>query len=245
MKFKLTLAIGMILVAGIASARTEPNSFLNKPAYSQSALVQQVQKDPVVASRFSRHFGMTKAEVIEYFKTLELTTLKEDGVYLVYNVPDTEEVRAKAIFYKKGTKVWVDQNGGLVLKASCGNPMARGTDVQTVPVEADFNGETQLVSRTTPMELNTDTILETSATPMPINVETSALAYPSIPPAAVQGISGAAFNPAFLLPLAAVPFVIGDDPEDPKEPVPEPATMAIMAAGAGILARRRKKAKAN
>ncbi len=239
MNLRLMIAISTILLAGLAAARTEPNSFLNKPAYSQSALIKQVESDAVVASRFSRHFGMTKSEVISYFKTLKLTELQEDGVYLVYNVPDTEEVRARAIFYKKGTKVWIDQNGGLVLKASCGNPMARGTDVQTVPVEAEFNGETNLVSRTTPLDMQTDTILETSATPMPINVETSALAYPMVPPAAVQGIGGGGFNPAFLLPLAAVPFIV----DKPKEPVPEPATMAIMAVGAGLLARKRRKAK--
>lgn len=235
------LLAAVVLSTSIAMARTEPNSFLNKPASTTSALVNQVKSDPVVASRYTRHFGMTKTEVEEYFKTLKLSTLEEDGVYLVYNVPDTEEVRARAIFYKKGTKVWIDQNGGLVLKASCGNPMARGTDVQTVPITSEVDAVTNLTERPTEIIAKTDTILETSATPVPVAVESSALAFPTAPPASIASLGGGGFNPLILAPLGAIPFVIKG--KTPNDPVPEPTTMLVIGAGAtALIAKKRKKA---
>lgn len=254
LNLKFFAVLAATLLAVTIMARAEPNAFLNKAAYTQNALVTQVQNDPKVMSRYTRHFGMTKQEVIEYFKTLRLDTLKEDGVYLVYNVPNTEEVRARSIFYKKGTKVWVDPDGGIVLKASCGNPMARGTDVQTVPISADYDAATELVTRDTPVELTTETILETEIVPSPVELETSALAFPVAPPMEVGTLvttvppvipGGGGFNPNFLFPIAAIPFILIDGGGG-NEPVPEPATMVLLAAGgAAIAARKRKLAKKN
>lgn len=251
LNLKFFAVLAATLMAVTIMARAEPNAFLNKAAYTQNALVTQVQKDDKVMSRYTRHFGMTKEEVVEYFKTLRLDTLKEDGVYLVYNVPETEEVRARSMFYKKGTKVWVDQDGGIVLKASCGNPMARGTDVQTVPISADYDASTELVTRDTPLDATTETIIQTEIVPTPMDVETSALAFPVAPPMEVGTLittvppGGGAFNPNFLFPIAAIPFIIIDDGGG-NEPVPEPATMVLLAAGgAALAARKRKQAKKN
>lgn len=245
MKMRWASVLALLALAVCAFARPEPNAFLNKKADSVPQLVGQVKTDDQVMSRYMRHFGMTEKEVVAYFQTLRLDTLKEDGVYLVYNVPEnTEEVRAKAIFYKKGTKVWVDKNGGIVLKHSCGNPMARGTDVQTVPVEASLESEPTLVTRDTELTALTETVLETSATPVvPIPLETSALAFPVNPPLMVEpliltGGGGPSFNPLVLLPIGTVPFILFDGGGG-NEPVPEPCTMILL--GAAALKSLRKK----
>ena len=254
-QFKFVAALAVALIAATSMAdRPEPNAFLNKAAYTQNALVTQVQKDEVVMSRYTRHFGMTKEEVVEYFKTLRLDTLKEDGVYLVYNVPKTEEVRARSMFYKKGTKVWVDPQGGIVLKASCGNPMVRGTDVQTVPISADMDANTMMVTRSTPLEATTESILETAIVPSPVSLESSALAFPVAPPMEVgtivtmippvtpevPGILGG-FDPGFLAPIGTIPFILIDT-DGGAEPIPEPATLTLLGLGAAALAARKRKA---
>lgn len=236
---RITALLAAFVIAGIATARTEPNSFLNRPAPTHGALMQQIRTDQQVMSRFMRHFGMTREEVISYFETLRLDTLKEDGVYLVYNVPDTEELRARAIFYKAGTKVWVDSQGTIVLKESCGNPMVRGSDTRSIamvtPVEANVAPvrETTIVPQGTPTEL--------LAATLPADVESSALAFPAAAPLAVSDVaSSAAFNPAFLLPLAAVPLITSSESVDP---IPEPMTMTILAGAAiAIAAKKRRKA---
>ncbi len=232
-----------VLVASIATARTEPNSFFNVNVSSKAEMMRHIKSDPAVMARFMRHFGMTRDEVIAYFDTLRMEELKEDGVYLVYNVPESEEIRARAIFYKKGTKVWVDSNGTIVLKASCGNPMLRGTDKTTVSIESPIDTAVAPVMATEaviPQGVPVPTVPQV----LPDGIESSALPFAPESPADLTSIitSGSSFNPAFLLPIAAVPFIVrgGDSPD----PIPEPATMIALAAGAGLLvARAKKKAK--
>ena len=78
-------------------------------------------------NRFMRHFGMTRNEVVTYFSGLKRSTVKESGPYLVYNTPETGEIRARVLYFEKGTPVWVDSDGNYILKVSCGNPMVRGS----------------------------------------------------------------------------------------------------------------------
>lgn len=239
---KITALLAAFVMVAVATARTEPNSFLNKPATTHAALMKQVQSDDQVMNRFMRHFGMSRPEVIQYFSTLKLDTLTEDGVYLVYNVPESEELRARAIFYKAGTKVWVDQEGTIVLKESCGNPMVRGTDSTSVsmeqPVTANIVAPAQelTVPQGTPVDFVTSTL--------PADVESSALAFPAAVPADIASVissGGGGFNPAFLLPVAAIPFLV--DSNTQPEPIPEPMTMIALAAGAGLIARKRRNNK--
>ncbi len=109
------ICVVAVALSASATAQTEPNSFLMKPAPTHAALMQQIKSDEVVMNRFMRHFGMTREEVIEYFSGLKLSTIKESGPYLVYNTPETGEIRARVLYYKKGTKVWVDSTGNYIL----------------------------------------------------------------------------------------------------------------------------------
>ncbi|MDI9635714.1 PEP-CTERM sorting domain-containing protein [Kamptonema cortianum] len=234
-KFALFLTVAAISVASYA--QVEPNGFLNKPALTQAALIKQVQEDPVVMGRYMRHFGMSAEEIVAYFKTLKLDTLKQDAVYLVYNTPETGEIRAKAIFYKKGTAVWVDPVGNIVLKTSCGNPMVRGTDTlvapkPVTPIDVEVSGYKmeEIVLPTVPSEATWANI--------PATIESSALTIPAAPPQAILPIVTQQFNPFLLAPLAVIPFInTGSGPD----PIPEPATMAVLGAGAALLLARRRK----
>lgn len=107
--------------------RMEPNAFIKKPANTVEELVAQVSADKEVMSRYMRHFGMTRDEVIAYMKGLKRGAIKEDGAYLVYNTPESGEIRARVLFYRKGTPVWVDRDGNYIIRIECGNPMVRGT----------------------------------------------------------------------------------------------------------------------
>ncbi|MES1228386.1 MAG: hypothetical protein ABUL72_06915, partial [Armatimonadota bacterium] len=88
-----------------AAQRPEPNAFLEEKAPTHEALMKQIRTNDVVMSRYMRHFGMSRDQVIEFMDTLKIDRLKQDGVYLVYNTPESGEIRSRSIFYKKGTPV--------------------------------------------------------------------------------------------------------------------------------------------
>lgn len=237
MKSLKAIIIGAITISSVvALAQAEPNAFLAKDVHNHAELMQQIRTNDEVMSRYMRHFGMTRQEVLDFFGTLKMSELEEDGVYLVYNVPETGVIRARTIFYKKGTKVWVDQNGGLVLKASCGNPLMIGTDRQAVSVSPESGPVVNAVRPvTSPVTVGTPS----SPGIVPMSIESSALTFPAAPPAGITALTPPiGFNPAVLLPFVAVPFVV----ETPNEPVPEPATMLAICTGVGlIIARKRRK----
>lgn len=254
-----TLLIAAALVtAAAATAKTEPNSFLNRTANTHSALMSQIKTDSVVMGRFTRHFGMTSDQVTNYFSQLRAGVLKQDGVYLVYNCDDrTEEIRAKVIFYKKGTPVWEDSNGVPILKMSCANPMVRGTDDLLAVVEPEVSAQPVGELRGTEAVPTPQAVIapevETEILATDIEVSASALPIaglaPALPAAAAVGSSAAAFSPALLIPLAAGATLLTDtgtgstsNPGPP--PVPEPGTMLALAAGGAFMAARRRKKNA-
>jgi PEP-CTERM motif len=271
---KLILALGLVSISVAAFAqeapekdesmalapavvnRSEPNAFLTKPAKNHEALMSQVKNDSAVTDRFMRHFGKTREEVIDMMSGLRLDRLKEDGVYLVYNVPESGELRARSIYYKKGTPVWVDQMGNLVLKESCGNPMMRGTDRVNQPADADLVASTELKPITS-MGVTGSTDAVPMASIEAVQVESGALATPaSTEPLSVLTRGGSNNSALWLLPLAGAATLIrtggggdgGDggepicDPKTNPECIPEPATMVLMAAGiGGVVARKFRK----
>lgn len=244
---RFLLAAALVATCALGFARSEPNSFLNKSAWTHEALMTQVRTDPKVMSRFTRHFGMTQPEVIDTLGRLRAGTLKQDGVYLVYNCNDNEEIRAKVIFYKKGTKVWEDANGTPILKMSCANPMVRGTDDQLAVLQPEVTPSDNLrpvsiVANGAPAgEVETDIVaVEPDSSAQVLGA--AAVAIPAIGTSSVVG--AAAFNPLVLAPLAGLGLIrTGTSPGDetPPPPVPEPATMLLLGAGAAAMAVKKAK----
>lgn len=249
---RFLLAAALVATCAFGFARSEPNSFLSKSAWTHDALMTQVKTDAKVMSRFTRHFGMSRAEVIDTLGRLRAGTLRQDGVYLVYNCNDNEEIRAKVIFYKKGTKVWEDANGTPILKMSCANPMVRGTDDQLAVLQPEVNPSDNLrpvsvVDDGAPVgEVETDIVaVEPDSSAQVLGA--AAVAVPAIGSSAVAG--AAAFNPLVLTPLAGLGLIRTNRDGDPTPPVsppppppvPEPATMLLLGAAAGAMALRRAK----
>lgn len=259
---------GMVLATSAVFARTEPNSFLNNPANTHAALMKELSNDKEVMSRFMRHFGMTREQVLDFAQGLSASTLDQDGVYLVYNCNDQEEIRAKVIFYKKGTKVWKDSSGKPVMKMSCANPMVRGTDDQLAVVEQGPVAEP--VENIRPLVPNSEPQpAEMENTILPAqNPETSPQDVPdSVIPVAAQVLTkSGGTNLGLIGGLAGVGLIAaksttgggssttggtsttgGSCPPGSVvnsngtcDPVPEPATFIILGAGAALFGARKR-----
>ncbi len=226
-----------LTVSAFASDRAEPNSFLNKRANSVPQLVQEVRTDDAVADRFARHFGKTREELVEYFGTLHLARLNSDGTYMIYLVDDQGVIKAKPQRLKAGTRVFADAAGTPVLKASCGNAMVPGTNAQVTSVNPGViqaSDTLRSVPVTTPESSSTFT--QTA-----VLTPTSPIALAPEMPQVTTGNSNQGFAlPAALAALGgAGAILIGSGGH--SNPVPEPATMLVMASALIALKARRKK----
>src|SRR5947199_9590966 len=78
---------------------------------------------------------MGKEEICDMFSHLHPSVLDRSGAYTVYNVHDDNVIRARVFNLKRGTPVFVDENGQAILKISCGNPMVAPTPKPVIIVK--------------------------------------------------------------------------------------------------------------
>lgn len=242
--------VALVSVYGAVEARLPKNSYITRPTPNKEAFVKLVKSDPVVMDRYMRHFAMTRNEVIAYMSEVSMSTVKEGGLYTVYNVPaSTGELRSRLLKMKKGEKVWVDRFGNPVMVVVCGNPMTRGP--KTV-IALDQNRRPLLTdSMESPVRVG-DEEIKVDSTPSPVAEAPEVVAFqpamPTIETTPVDTveptriIQDAGFSRklggAF---LGLVPLAIIATNRKTNTVVPEPASALVLAAGAGLVLARRKK----
>lgn len=248
------LMLPLILVGAISGSsfaqRMERGSFLRKPALSRWQLLEQVKRDPIVAARYHRHFHVSDQELLAYFGTLQTSTLSATQKYRVWHVDPDGKIGPKYLLLKKGTKVFVDPKGKLVLKLSCGNPMT-----ETIPKRPkEFEPTVNRIPPTT-LEAPVGPELELAPTEPPGPALDVPVEPPPIEPAGELTPAGPIYEssaPQIFMPsgggsiawwpILTVPVIGTIIPKGGGDAVPEPTTMAVFATGIGwAVARRRRK----
>lgn len=241
-------AIGTLLVMGLltaaAFARPDLNAFINRKVETTAQLVAEARNDKSVMDRYQRHYGMSRAEVLEYLGSLKPDTIKEEGVYAVYSVPEGGRIKLHMERLKKGHKVFSSPDGEPQLILKCGNPLTMGPK-SVVAVNQTPVTTTEVMVEETPLEIMTS--IETETEPL-MALEPAEPKYTLVTPPTEEETAipiaplAGGFNP---LPLALGGLVFLDNGGDSSQPVPEPMTMAVFGAGIAYmgLRKRRKAAK--
>jgi hypothetical protein len=227
----------VMVLAGAAFGRPDLNAFLNHNVETTAELVAQVKRDPEVADRFMRHYGMTKAELIAFLSTLHVDTIKQEGIYGVYSVPEGGKIRLNLQHLKKGHRIFARPDGTPELIHLCANPMSLGPK-QVIALNRTPVTSTEVVADEVPMQIMTEVSpeFEPLAAISP-GEPTYTFATPEETPIPIP-ISGG-FN---LLPLALGGLAFLDHGGG-NPPVPEPMTMAAFGVGVALLGLRRRTAK--
>jgi len=239
---KIILCFVVVLAAAFAAA-VPPNSYLARSARNRAALIEQVRTEPAVMDRYMRHFSMSEAEVLDYLGTLTLRPIGKGGVYRVFGVPRNGKIRWTSQKLSKNELVWFDAEGQPTLQAVCGNPMHLGPKraimsetLSSAPVTVPEDTVAMTTVPSTPVMVNP--VMATSIPPTPVAIETTYLPEGEVAGSSSRG--GGWFGA--LVPAAAVVGIITQ--RDSNDPVPEPATMLVLATGAAAVVAKRRKAAA-
>ncbi len=221
-----------------------PRSFLNAPARNTTALISSLDS-PRVLHTYQRHYGVSRDELEQFFRTLHLRQLGKTSRMQVYHVDHKTGLVGSGMRTLKGTElVWVSADDTPLLVARCGNPLGRRI---FLPPAAE-------ISKMTSTEIavpQPEVVLE-PAMPEPITVAVTPETAPLVPiePATpfptplgpvTATISSSPIAAAFpLWALAPIPFFLLPRGGS-SAPVPEPSSVAtlLVATAAWHVVRRR------
>lgn len=110
-------------------------SFLVQPACSAAQLATQIRTNPTVASRYTRHFGVSAPEFAQYAQTqLGLRPLPRGSKLRVFFIQPDGHIGSQVRYLPKGTLVFLHlRSGQPVLLGTCGNPLTEAIPGYTPP----------------------------------------------------------------------------------------------------------------
>jgi hypothetical protein len=225
------------------------NAFLLFTPSSKQELISQFDTHPTVRDKYLRHFAMTAPELRAYFQTLKLKPLTYTGTYTVYSVPNTGEVAMHLETLNAGERVFVDPAGTPILRARCGNPLARGPVNPTSPNSLQASVMGTPVDIQSPMDVPTvaqnEVALSQPGIPtlpeLPPAVTTPPTTTPTVTtPPPTTGHSNEFFALPVLMGGGAL-FGGHGSGSGGRAPVPEPATMLALTIGAAGILKARKR----
>lgn len=224
----------LIAACGTALARPDLNAFLNVRVNTTAELVQQAEKDPIVMDRYERHFGMSRDQVVAYLSSLHPARLTTDGVYRVYSIPDGGYVKCHVGRLKKGTMMFFTADGDPALIALCGNPVTEGKNATMVMIAP---APPLSLADTRELTFQPPTSQDEIIVSQPPDVEVVDVTPGHDNLAVAPGITA--------LPLAGLLGIggfglISSHGGHGGPPVPEPATIAMLAVGVATLIRKRR-----
>ncbi len=231
----LTLVIAASCTAASSQQRSRPGAFTRYEASTVSELISQLQNDPVVAQRYTTHFGVSKQELVDYFsQNLKLVALKSPATVTTYFVSTSGRILSKQRKLTVGRKIFVGPGNKPVLEQGCGNPLTK-----RLPAPPEAKTEVKPLVETIGVpppapEVVTPEVVEA----VPAEPETPevvavlpAVEAVAIPPVATMSPAPSVFQfVGAVAPIVAGLQYLQADKETPSV-VPEPATAATVALG--------------
>jgi hypothetical protein len=237
MKGFLAFLMLVVTVVG-AQARPDLNAFLNKRAPNLRELISQVKADRIVMDRYCRHYQMTPDQVIAHLKKLRPGMITKPEMYSVYSVPAGGAIKCHFEVLKRGTPVYLGEDGKPELVALCGNPLR--APVLKADILPDVVGSQEEEKDVDVMPIYVAQMAEPDVQAPLIEtfVETP---QDEIATAGDSAIPLASFNAASLLFPVSL-FAVTTD-HSTTSTTPSPAAAIPFVLGAALMARRRIKSR--
>ncbi len=251
----------------LQTAAVGRDPFNRVQAKDTAGFVWLLQRNAALRQRYARHFKIPEGEVVSFVRNaLVLSTMQEDTNMTTFGITKSGMIYPVKTRLKKGTKVWATREGVPVLKWNCSNPLEwelPGQELREKPYRITVTPNST-VPPDEALALAVPDQLTVPITPDPIPLDALVAVVPAepvfspavpitpeVPTNFPAGSTGGGGNFGIFLPLlvgAGLAFSGGGSGGDMGNviAVPESSTVAlvslgILASGAGIALKRRRK----
>ncbi len=140
----------LALVLAFTAAHAELHeTFLAAPATSVDQLVSTLKNDSKTESNYTHYFHMGTNDLLQYVKSLRLTSIAEKGLYTAFSSTESGS-KPELITLDRGELVFADSSGTAILRASDGAPLVSSSSVETAPGSSATAGAGVLSASLTP-----------------------------------------------------------------------------------------------
>ncbi len=218
-----------VTVTALASVMTVAASLASAHSYSSTkSLINLVRNDAAALARYESHFGMNREEVLSYLGDLHPGTLAKAGTFAVCEPALGASETQVTLKLERGEAIFLDKTNTPILLAEGGYPM------------------TESLSDTV-QEGKSQSAPASSADAMPATATSGETQMAMMATGAPMASGGPNYKwlsvvPVLIPVLGMTNTADGNGNGGNINPVPEPASLAILGVGALGLMRRRKKA---